>query len=140
MSSATRRAVYSKESLKILPNTERIAYLSFSLSFVLSLEQDELTCGTFDMRDVNVARKTIYGYSKIVQIPLSVWHASESWRITLHIVGDVTTDVAAAISSSGIHVDPRYFHTLQRQSTRWLDYVCSSRSKRSNLFQFATFK
>lgn len=59
-------------------------------SFSLSFEQDELTRGTFDMRDVNVARKTIYGYSKIVQIPLSVRHASKSWRITLHIVGDIT--------------------------------------------------
>ena len=64
--SATR---CSKESLKILPNAERIAYF---LSLALFLEQDELTCGMFDMRDVNVARKTIYGYSKIVQILLSV--------------------------------------------------------------------
>lgn len=70
--------------------SSRKSSLSFSLSLFLSFEQDELIRGTFDMRDVNVARKTIYGYSKIVQIPLSVRHASKSWRITLYIVGDIT--------------------------------------------------
>lgn len=56
-------------------------YLRENHSLFLSFQQDELTRGTFDMRDVNVARKTIYGYSKIVQISLSVRHAGKSWRI-----------------------------------------------------------
>lgn len=95
----------SKKSVKILPSTEEIVSLSF-IPLFLSLKQNKLICGTFDMRDINVVCKTIYGYSKIVQIPLSVWHASESWHNAAHCRRYNDRTIAAAISSSGRRSSP----------------------------------